>query len=97
MRYNLPERAAALAHVAAFLGEDMSRLDQAAGAERAIAVVERLRADIGIPTKLRDIGVLEEQLLPFAEKAFSIKRLMRVNPRHPSSAEEIEAVYRAAW
>jgi alcohol dehydrogenase class IV len=97
MRYNLPERAAALASVAGFLGEDVSRLDRPAAAERAIAAVERLRADIGIPTKLRDLGVQEEQLRPFAEKAFSIKRLMRVNPRHPASAEEIEAVYRAAW
>ena len=35
-------------------------------------------------------------LAPFAEKAFSIKRLMRVNPRYPTQAE-IEQIFRAAW
>jgi alcohol dehydrogenase class IV len=64
---------------------------------RSIAAVERLRADIGIPTRLRDIGVTEDMLPGFAEKAFGIKRLMRVNPRVPQSAAEILEIYRAAW
>ncbi|MBY0458256.1 MAG: iron-containing alcohol dehydrogenase, partial [Gemmataceae bacterium] len=55
------------------------------------------RVDIGIPTRLRDIGVKEEMIPAFAEKAFSIKRLMRVNPRMPQSAEEILGIYRAAF
>lgn len=59
--------------------------------------VEQLRSDIGIPTRLRDIGVTEEMLPGFAERAFGIKRLMRVNPRVPQSAAEILAIYRAAW
>jgi hypothetical protein len=33
--------------------------------------VERLRAEIGIPNRLRELGA-EEQLRPFAEKAFGI-------------------------
>ncbi len=33
----------------------------------------------------------------FAEKAFGIKRLMRVNPRLPQSADEILGIYRAAY
>lgn len=63
----------------------------------SIEDVEKLRADIGIPTRLRDIGVTEEMLPGFAERAFGIKRLMRVNPRVPQSAEEILEIYRAAW
>ena len=43
-----------------------------------------------------DIGVKEEMLAPFAEKAFSFKRLMRVNPRYPTQAE-IEHIYRSAY
>lgn len=68
-----------------------------AGADRAIAAVEKLRHDIGIPTRLRDIGVTEDMLPGFAAKAFGIKRLMRVNPRVPQSADEILDIYRAAW
>ncbi|MCU0704237.1 MAG: iron-containing alcohol dehydrogenase [Fimbriiglobus sp.] len=59
--------------------------------------IERLRADIGIPTRLRDIGVTEDMLPTFAEKAFGIKRLMRVNPRVPQSAAEILDIYQAAF
>ena len=66
-------------------------------AELAIQAVEKLRAGIGIPTRLRDIGVTEDMLPGFAEKAFAIKRLMRVNPRMPQSADEILAIYRAAF
>ena len=54
-----------------------------AEAIRAIGMVAKVREDIGIPTRLRDIGVKEEMLPGFAAKAFAIKRLMRVNPRMP--------------
>jgi tetratricopeptide (TPR) repeat protein len=64
-------------------------------ADEAIQVVEKLREAIGIPTRLRDLGVTEAMLPGFAEKAFAIKRLMRVNPRMPLSAEEILGVYQA--
>ncbi|MFO0851059.1 MAG: iron-containing alcohol dehydrogenase [Gemmataceae bacterium] len=67
------------------------------GVEAAIAAVERLRADTGIPARLRDIGVTEAMLTGFAAKAFGIKRLMRVNPRLPQSADEILGIYRAAF
>ena len=96
MRYNLPTRRREFAEIARLLGEDVAGLDESAAAERAIAAVERLRADIGIPTRLRDLGVKEEHCAPFAEKAFAVKRLMRVNPRMPTR-EEIEAIFRAAF
>src|SRR5260370_11043204 len=62
MRFNLPARPREFAEIARLLGEEPV-------ADRAIAAVERLRADIGIPVRLRDIGVKQEQLRPFAEKA----------------------------
>lgn len=62
-----------------------------------VAMVEQLRKDIGIPLRLRDIGVTEEMLPAFAERAYGIKRLMRTNPRLPQSAAEIEAIYRDAY
>jgi alcohol dehydrogenase len=96
MRYNLPARRAAFAALARLLGEDVSGLGEGEAAERAITAVERLRADVGIPLRLRDIGVKEDQLRPFAEKAFTIKRILRVNPRTPT-VEDMEAILRAAY
>ena len=43
-----------------------------------------------------DQGVTEAQLPGFAEKAFAIKRVLRVNPR-PVTAADCEAIYREAW
>jgi alcohol dehydrogenase len=89
MRYNLPARPSAFADVARFLGAEPS-------GEQAIETVERLRADIGIPIRLRDLGVREEQLGPMAEKAFGIKRILRVNPRTPTLADVV-GIYQAAF
>ncbi len=96
MRYNLPVRKAALARVAQLLGEDVSDLDETSAAERAVTVVERLRHAIGIPSRLREIGARPEQLRGFAEKAFGIKRVLRVNPRVPT-VDDLEAILREAW
>jgi alcohol dehydrogenase class IV len=87
MRYNLPARTAAFARIAELLGENTRGLSEAAAAEKAIDAVEKLRAAIGIPQRIRDIGGKREQLAGFATKAFAIKRLMLVNPREPSEAD----------
>jgi alcohol dehydrogenase class IV len=95
MRFHLALRQKEFAAIARLLGEDVQGLDEPRAAERAITAVELLRSDIGIPQRLRDIGVRQEQLRPFAEKAFGIKRILRVNPR-AVMVDEIEAIYRAA-
>jgi len=96
MRFNLPGRQAEFARIAAWLGEDVRGLSEDAAAERAVEAVERLQADIGIPRRLRDLGARQDQLREFAEKAFAIKRILRVNPR-PVTADDCEAIYRSAW
>jgi alcohol dehydrogenase class IV len=95
MRYNLPGREQEFTRIAEWLGEETAGLSLPAAAERAIAAVERLRADIGIPTRLSELGVKEEQLRLFAEKAFAVKRILRVNPREVS-VEALEGILRSA-
>ncbi len=96
MRFNLPARRKEMAAIARLLGEDVAGLDEAGAAERAVAEVERLRQDVGIPRRLRDLGVTEAQLRPFAEKAFAVQRILRVNPR-PVTADDLEGILRAAF
>ncbi len=95
MRYNLPGREREFARIAELLGEEIAGLSLPAAAERAIAAVERLRVDIGIPTSLSALGVKEDQLRPFAEKAFAVKRILRVNPREVT-VDALEGILRAA-
>ena len=95
MRFNLPERVPELARVASLLGEDVTGLLPADAAERACARVEMLRTEIGIPTRIRDLGGEEGQLPEFARKAFGIKRLMQLTPRTVTE-EAILEIYREA-
>jgi alcohol dehydrogenase class IV len=96
MRYNLPTRRHQFATLAHLLGADVQGMSEADAAEAAIQAVEQLRGDIGIPLRLRDLGVTEAQLRPFAEKALGIKRILRVNPR-PVTVEDLEGILRAAF
>ncbi len=96
MRYNLPSRPRPFAAIAGLLGEEVTGLDETAAGERGIAAIERLRKDIGIPPRLRDIGVTREQLRPFAEKALGIRRILRVNPR-PVTVEAVLGIFETAF
>jgi alcohol dehydrogenase class IV len=96
MRFNLPARRKEFATIARLLGQDTTGLSDEQAAERAITVVERLRADIGIPLRLRDLGVQRPQLQGFAEKALSIKRILRVNPR-PVTLADLLGILEAAF
>jgi alcohol dehydrogenase class IV len=96
MRFHLEVRAAEFARIAELLGENVTGLSEHAAAERAVAAVDRLRANIGVPARLRDLGVTQEMLPAFAEKAASIRRILRVNPREATPADVL-AIYQAAW
>ncbi len=95
MRFNLPERRATFARIATLLGEDTSGRNEVAAAELAISAVEKMKREIGIPERIRDIGGREDQLPRFAAKAFAIKRLMMVNPRQPTEADLLEILREA--
>lgn len=81
MRFNKSVQLQQTAKIAALLGEDVSGLDEETAADRAVDAVDRLKADIGIPATMRDVGVKPEWLPEMAEKAFALKRILRVNPR----------------
>jgi alcohol dehydrogenase class IV len=95
MRFNLPMRRKEFARIGRLLNEEVIENSHDPGM-LAVEAVEQLKRDIGIPERLRDLGVQESQLRPFAEKAFTIKRILRVNPR-PVTADDIEGIYRAAY
>lgn len=87
MRYNLPARKPETARIAALLGIDVNGVTDVVAADRGIAAIEQLRRDIGIPERLRDLGVQREQLPGFARKSFGITRLMLLNGRKPTEAD----------
>jgi alcohol dehydrogenase class IV len=96
MRFNLPARPKQFAAIARLLGKDVAGLDPHEAAEGAVKAVEKLREEIGIPSRLRDLGVQRSQLKGFAEKALSIKRILRVNPR-PVTLVDLVAILEEAY
>ncbi len=69
MAFNRSSSGARLARVAIAMGE-LSSTREDVLAEKAIDRVRKLNAACGIPARLRDVGVKEEQLQKIAEKAF---------------------------
>lgn len=96
MRFNLPKRQHDFARIAGWLGESIQGLSEIQAAERAIAAVEKLKVDLKLPQRLRDLKVQESQLPDFARKAFALQRMLRVNPRGATEADLL-AVYRDAF
>jgi len=95
MRFNLPNRTAEFARIARLLGEETKGLSESAAAEKAITAVERIRAEIGIPQRIRELGGTVDQLPIFAKKSFEIKRLMLLNGRTPTEADLLEILQAA--
>lgn len=96
MRHTLAARVAEFARIAEFLGANTASMSQQAAAELAITEVEALRQTIGIPLRLRDLGVKQEQLRDFAAKAAKIERLIKMTPC-PTTTDDILRIYQAAW
>ncbi|MEX3011031.1 iron-containing alcohol dehydrogenase [Hoeflea sp. TYP-13] len=75
-------------------------LDQSAGAQaQCAAFIDRLAelsADLGLPTRLRDVGIGEEALPKMASDAMLQTRLLVNNPRDLNEADAL-AIYKAAW
>lgn len=96
MQFNLPARAHRFAQIATWLGESTAGLEVTQAAGLAIRAVEQLKADIGIPARLRDLGATRDQLPGFARKAFAVKRILRVNPR-PVTEADLLGILEAAY
>jgi alcohol dehydrogenase len=96
MEFNKPARLETMAHLAEVMGVRIAAHTVEAAADAAIQAVRDLRRQIGIPDRLREIGVRESQLSSFAQAAFGIKRMLRVNPRQ-ATIEDLEGILRAAY
>lgn len=95
MAYNLPVAEEKYAKIAVAIGAAdrcESRRDQA---ERAIAAVRRLAEDVGIPMRLRDIGVKEEDLAEIARISVDYPQA-KTNCRLPS-LDGVEKLLRSLY
>ena len=95
MRFNAPATGGRLALVAEALGAPVSDSPDAA-LDAATHAIRNVFAKIGMPTRLRDIGVPEEALSVLAADA-ATDWFLHQNPRPVAGTADILEVLRAAW
>lgn len=97
LRFNAPEAARLYAEIA---GDAFPHLEREEGVQgRCAAFIEELAAlsaRIGLPQRLRDVGIGEAHLAGMAADAMKQTRLLVNNPRSLCEADAL-AIYRAAW
>ena len=96
MRYNAEACADRLALIAEAMGIDASGMSDEEAAQAAADAVENLRRSLGLPDRLRDVGVPEEGLELIASATLH-DRALATNPRPVSDAGPIMTVLRQAW
>lgn len=95
MRFNREVAAYHLALVAQALGADTRGLTPLAAADAAVAAVEALQVQLGVPRRLGEAG-LDKALLPRLAKGAMSDRGLYFNPRL-ATEPEVLALLKAAW
>lgn len=93
-KFNLIASPRRFADIAVALGENINGLSDRDAADRAIAAIEKLSTDIGIPAGLTALGVKEEDLKTMAENAMK-DACSLTNPRL-ATLDDIIRIYRNA-
>jgi alcohol dehydrogenase class IV len=96
LRFNLPAAADAYAAIAADAFPDLVAHPAATRAEAFVTALQSLSAEIGLPQRLRDVGVGADALPTLARDAMKQTRLLVNNPR-PMTEEAALATYRQAF
>lgn len=96
MRFNRDHVAPRQAWIARILGRDVSNLTPERAADAAADAVEALTRDLGLPTRLRDVGVEPTDFDGIADDALQ-DLIVATNPRPIGSREEIIGLLQEAW
>lgn len=95
MEYNAEYTGEKFKIIAQSMGTDTTNMSQEEYRKAAIDAVKKLSKDVGIPEKLHEIGVKEEDLPALAESAFA-DVCTGGNPR-PCTIESILEIYKTAY
>jgi len=96
LRFNAPACAERMADIGVAMGLDVAQAPAKEGADAALDALAELVSDIGIPPRLRDVGVAREDLEAMADSAMTVTRLLANNPR-PLSREDALALYEEVY
>lgn len=96
LEFNLLGDLQRFAAVAELMGQPTAHLLLRDAAGACARLCQQLTEDVGIPKRMRDVGIQETQLDDLVEGAWAVQRLLRNNPR-PINREDIRAIYKRAF
>jgi alcohol dehydrogenase class IV len=96
MECNLPANLSKYAVIAQTLAQRTLGLPLREAAEQGIKVIRTLCMDIGIPLRLRDLGVPEDALERMAVATMNITRPLVNNPKN-LTLDDVRGIWRNAW
>ena len=97
MEFNLMATPQRFARIAELMGEKIEGLPLRGAALKSMDAVKQLGTDIGLPQRLRDIGVKKEQIPRFVDILFTTNaERTRTNAR-PLSRQDATRLYESIW
>lgn len=97
MEYNIPGNPSKYARVAQMMGEDVEGLSVMEAARRSVKAVKDLCMDVGMPRRLRDVGIKKEDIPGFVDYVFTFFPFgLEINPKD-LDCEDVVQIYEAAW
>jgi alcohol dehydrogenase len=93
--FNLMANPEKFARVAIAMGEMIQGLTALEAGRKAIEAIKQLNRDLGIPSKLREVGVTEEKLPEMARLSFEAN-YNRWNPRY-TTVEDFRSLFESAF
>jgi alcohol dehydrogenase len=93
--FNLVANPEKFARIALAMGERIHGLTTIEAGKKAIEAIKQLNRELGIPQKLRDVGVTEDKLPEMARLSFEAG-YNRLNPRH-TTHEDFLALFEEAF
>jgi len=96
MEYNVTVSSRRMAEIARVMGVKTQGTSERETAQSAVEEVYRLVQDIGLPSRMRDIGVKENDIRSMAEATMGVTRLLRNNPRRVT-VDDLEQIFKRAF
>lgn len=97
MEFNLMTTPQRFARIAELMGENIEGLPLREAALKSIDAVKQLAIDIGLPQRLRDIGVKKEQIPKFVDILFATYAERAKTHTPPLSREDATRLYESIW
>jgi alcohol dehydrogenase len=97
MRFNANAAAVPIHRLGIAIGAAVPNDSSQMGAHKTIDAVQTWLAEMGAPTRLRDLGSLQIEDLDGSSRLASVSPCIPFNPTPPPTVENLLQIYQAAW